>query len=56
MLENILQSIMQRINELKYQKVHLRPFIASDAALGHELDRAIAELEWVYALIDKSNS
>lgn len=51
-----MKTILQRINELKCEKVHLRPFILSDVARMEQLDRAIFELEWVYALVASAPS
>jgi len=53
---SVVDIIQHRINELKYEKVHLRPFIESDKVRIAELDRAIAELEWVCSLLDKNES
>jgi len=45
------QAIAARINELRFEQVHLRPYIESDRIRKEVLDRAIAELQWVLDLI-----
>lgn len=52
-MQDIPRVILNRINELKSQKVHLRPFISSDKQKIEELDAAIKELEWAHRLVSQ---
>lgn len=48
---NLKEAIGERINELRFEQVHLRPYIESDRMRHEVLDKAIAELQWVLNLI-----
>ncbi|HHT73367.1 MAG TPA: hypothetical protein GX008_06615 [Firmicutes bacterium] len=48
---DLKEAITTRINELRFEQVHLRPYIESDRIRQEVLDRAIAELQWVLELI-----
>lgn len=52
----IIQIIVARINELKFQKVRLRPFIKSDKEKILQIDFAINEMEAVLAQSYKQKS
>ncbi|NLM24745.1 MAG: hypothetical protein GX208_01320 [Firmicutes bacterium] len=41
----IIQIILRRINELKFQRARLRPFIESDREKLEQIEFALAELE-----------
>lgn len=48
----VLLMITERINENRFQKLRLRPFIESDKLRNSELDRVIDELENLYDLVN----
>ncbi|MGI6148942.1 MAG: hypothetical protein GX195_00430 [Firmicutes bacterium] len=47
------EAISERINELRFEQVHLRSYIESDRLRKEVLEKAIAELQWVLELIMK---
>lgn len=51
MYNELREAIATRINELRFEKVHLRPYIESDRIREDVLDRAIDELTWVLNLL-----
>lgn len=51
--DSIIQIIRQRINELKYQRVTLKPFIDSDQEKIRCITCSIAELEQLAQQIQK---
>lgn len=50
---DLKEVIMTRINELRFEQVHLRPYIESDRIRKEVLEKAIAELQWVVDLIEQ---
>jgi hypothetical protein len=48
----VLLMITERINENRFQKLRLRPFVESDKLRNSELDRVIGELENLYDLVN----
>lgn len=48
----VLLMITERINENRFQKLRLRPFVESDKLRNSELDRVIDELENLYDLVN----
>lgn len=50
--QDILKLITTQINELKYQKVHLRQFIESDREQMRKIDFALNQLHNLYSQIE----
>lgn len=50
---SILQIIRQRINELKFQRVSLKPFIDSDRERLRCINSSITELEQLSQQVEK---
>jgi hypothetical protein len=57
--QEILSLIRNRIHELKYEQVNLKPFIQSDQIRHEKLEHTIRELELIHKrvkdLINQSN-
>ena len=48
MKDKVLSLISERINENKFEKIRLRPFIESDKLKSEELELIINELQSLY--------
>lgn len=53
MYNELKEAVLERINELRFEKVHLRPYIESDRIREEVLDKAIDELTWVLSLLSE---
>ncbi|NLM38434.1 MAG: hypothetical protein GX205_00095 [Firmicutes bacterium] len=53
MYNELKEAVLARINELRFEKVHLRPYIESDRIREEVLDKAIDELTWVLSLLSE---
>ena len=51
--QEILSLIRNRIHELKYEQVNLKPFIQSDQIKHEQLEHTIQELELVHDRIQQ---